>query len=143
MQNDSHFPCPKGEFVILLVMTQACERIWGKLLLFSSGKILKDQKFLNTQPCCRTSNVVSDCFVLCGMVRPPPSLMIEACFTTRSMTYNCFSLKVRKIIYLKLPNLKGSLNLKFFLIHLSQRKGKYKQFVNCCSWSLSIFMLMF
>ena len=79
VQNDSRFSPPKGGFIIQLVMTQSIWTYLGRLLLFSRGQILQDQKFPKTGP--YSSSSVSACLGIYWIERPPFSLVmwIEAC----------------------------------------------------------------
>lgn len=138
------FPDQRVDSSFNSLWPKAFEHIWGRLHLCSSGKILRDQKFPNTETYSRNRSVLA-CFVFYCRLRPPFSLVlwIEAYLqaTKSDRRTSIFSLKIlyensRRWMAL-------SSWLKFLLVLLSQWKGKYKQFVNCNSWSLIIFMLMF
>lgn len=108
------FPNQRVDSSFSSLWPKAFEHIWGRLRLCSGGKILKDHKFPNTEPYSRNSSV-SACFVFCCRVRPPFSLVlwIEAYLYTMKSDRQViiFSLKIMKIMYLKLPKLNGTLIL--------------------------------
>lgn len=73
------FPHQRVDSSFSSLWLKASERIWGRLLWFSRGQILKDQKFPKTE--LYSSSSVSACLGICWIERPPFSLVmwIEAC----------------------------------------------------------------